>query len=39
MTIQTVTGSCLHIEIDGEEGTTTATFIFKTPSKIGRAHV
>jgi hypothetical protein len=32
MTIQTVTGNCLHVEIDGEEGTTTATFIFKTPS-------
>lgn len=32
MTIQTVTGNCLHIEIDGEEGITTATFVFKTPS-------
>jgi hypothetical protein len=32
MTIQTITGSCLHIEIDGEEGITTATFVFKTPS-------
>ena len=32
MTIQTITGSCLHIEIDGEEGTTHATFVFKTPS-------
>ena len=32
MTIQTVTGSCLHIEIDGEEGSTHATFVFKTPS-------
>ena len=32
MTIQTITGSCLHIEIDGEEGITHATFVFKTPS-------
>ena len=32
MTIQTVTGACQHIEIDGEEGLTSATFIFKTPS-------
>ena len=32
MTIQTVTGGCIHIEIDGEEGTTHATFVFKTPS-------
>lgn len=32
MTIQTVTGACQHIEIDGEEGITSATFIFKTPS-------
>jgi len=32
MTIQTITGSCFHIEIDGEEGTTQATFVFKTPS-------
>ena len=32
MSIQTVTGSCQHIEIDGEEGITSATFIFKTPS-------
>ncbi len=33
MTIQTVTGGCIHIEIDAEEGTTNATFVFKTPSK------
>ena len=33
MTIQTVTGGCVHVEIDGEEGTTHATFVFKTPSK------
>jgi len=32
MTIQTITGSCFHIEIDGEEGITQATFTFKTPS-------
>ena len=32
MTIQTVTGGCIHVEIDGEEGTTHATFVFKTPS-------
>jgi hypothetical protein len=32
MTIQTVTGSCVHVEIDGEEGLTHATFTFKTPS-------
>ncbi len=28
MTIQTVTGGCIHVEIDGEEGTTHATFVF-----------
>ena len=32
MTIQTITGACQHIEIDGEEGITHATFAFKTPS-------
>ena len=32
MTIQTVTGGCIHIEIDADEGTTHATFVFKTPS-------
>lgn len=32
MAIQTLTGSPIHIEIDGEEGTTHATFVFKTPS-------
>jgi len=32
MTIQTVTGGCVHVEIDAEEGTTHATFVFRTPS-------
>lgn len=32
MTIQTVTGGCIHVEIDAEEGTTHATFVFRTPS-------
>lgn len=32
MAIQTITGSCVHIEVDGEEGLTHATFAFKTPS-------
>lgn len=32
MTIQTVTGGCVHIEIDAEDGQTHATFVFKTPS-------
>jgi hypothetical protein len=32
MAIQTVNGSCVRIEIDAEEGLTSATFIFKTPS-------
>jgi|GEM_PF-1229348 len=32
MTIQTITGSCIHVEIDAEEGTTHATFVFRTPS-------
>jgi len=30
--IQTVSGGCVHIEIDAEEGTTSATFVFKTPN-------
>jgi hypothetical protein len=30
--IQTVSGSCVHIEIDAEDGLTHATFVFKTPS-------
>jgi hypothetical protein len=30
--IQTITGGCIHIEIDAEDGTTHATFVFKTPS-------
>jgi hypothetical protein len=32
MAIQTITGHCIHIDIDGEEGITHATFTFKTPS-------
>lgn len=32
MTIQTVTGGCVHIEIDAEDGLTHATFVFKTPT-------
>jgi hypothetical protein len=32
MAIQTINGSCVHIEVDGEEGLTHATFTFKTPS-------
>jgi hypothetical protein len=32
MAIQTVMGSCTYIEIDAEEGTTHATFVFKTPA-------
>lgn len=32
MTIQTVSGGCVHIEIDAEDGLTHATFVFKTPS-------
>jgi len=31
--IETVSGGCVHIEIDAEEGTTTATFAFATPSE------
>ena len=30
--IETVSGGCIHIEIDAEEGTTTATFVFATPN-------
>jgi hypothetical protein len=30
--IQTITGGCIHLEIDAEDGTTHATFVFKTPS-------
>ena len=32
MAIQTINGSVVHIEVDSEDGTTQATFIFKTPS-------
>lgn len=32
MTIQTVTGGCIHIDIDAEDGLTHATFVFRTPS-------
>jgi hypothetical protein len=32
MAIQTVTGGCVHIEIDAEDGLTHATFVFKTPT-------
>jgi hypothetical protein len=31
--IETISGSCIHVEIDGEEGTTSATFIFSTPTE------
>jgi hypothetical protein len=31
--IETVSGGCIHIEIDGEEGSTTAAFTFPTPSE------
>jgi hypothetical protein len=30
--IQTVSGGCVHIDIDAEDGLTHATFAFKTPS-------
>lgn len=30
--IQTVSGGCVHIEIDAEDGLTHATFVFKTPT-------
>ncbi len=29
--IQTINGSCVHIELDAEDGLTHATFVFKTP--------
>jgi len=32
MAIQTVTGGCVQIDIDAEEGLTHATFVFKTPA-------
>jgi len=32
MAIQTITGGCVHIDIDAEDGLTHATFVFKTPS-------
>jgi hypothetical protein len=32
MAIQTVSGGCVHIEIDAEDGLTHATFAFKTPA-------
>jgi len=32
MAIQTITGGCVHVEIDAEEGNTHATFVFRTPS-------
>lgn len=32
MAIQTVSGGCVHIDIDAEDGLTHATFAFKTPS-------
>ena len=31
--IETVSGGCVHIEIDAEERTTTATFVFATPNE------
>jgi hypothetical protein len=31
--IETVSGGCVHVEIDAEEGTTSATFVFSTPSE------
>jgi hypothetical protein len=31
--IETVSGGCVHVEIDAEEGTTSATFVFPTPSE------
>lgn len=29
--IQTVSGGCVHIEMDAEDGLTHATFVFRTP--------
>ena len=31
--IEPISGSCVHVEIDAEEGTTSAAFIFATPSE------
>jgi hypothetical protein len=31
--IETISGGCVHIEVDAEERTTTATFVFATPSE------
>jgi len=31
--IETISGSCIHVEIDAEERTTSATFIFTTPNE------
>ena len=31
--IQTINGGCVHIEIDAEDGTTSATFTFATPNE------
>ena len=31
--IETISGSCIHVEIDGEEGTTSATFVFSSPTE------
>lgn len=30
--IKTISGGCVHIEIDAEDGLTHATFVFKTPN-------
>jgi hypothetical protein len=32
MAIQTVSGGCVHIDIDAEDGLTHVTFAFRTPS-------
>jgi hypothetical protein len=32
MAIQTINGGCIHIEVDGEDGVTHATFTFRTPA-------
>ena len=37
--IETVSGGCIHIEIDAEEGTTTATFVFPTPQRAPQSWV
>jgi hypothetical protein len=29
--IETISGRCVHVEIDAEEGTTTAAFVFPMP--------